>query len=261
MLFAFFFSMTWWTLTDWKFIGLENFKDFFSDPNLNIAFRNTFIYAVTTSGLKVIFGLIFGAFLSSSYVKSRNYLRSVLYFPNLLSTLAVGLTFQSLMHPSRGVINTFLKLIGLTGPDWLGNTKLAIFSVALVDVWQGVGVATVIYIAGITAIPNEYNEALLVDGGNAWHKFRHITVPLSRPARNSVIILSFIGGLRYFDLIMVMTKGGPGFATSLLSYVIYVLYANSLFGLSTAGNVILFIFIGVLAFPLYKFITRTEVEL
>lgn len=253
--------MTWWTLNDWEFIGLENFKDFFLDPNLNISFKNTFIYAVTTSGLKVIFGLIFGAFLSSPLVKCRGYLRGMLYFPNLLSTLAVGITFQSLMHPSRGLINTALNLIGITGPDWLGDIRLALFSVALVDVWKGVGVATVIYIAGIMSIPLEYNEALLVDGGNAWHKFRYITVPLSRPARNSVIILSFIGGLRYFDLVMVMTKGGPGFATNLISYTIYKLYANSLYGLSTAGNVILFIVIGVLAFPLYKYITRTEVEL
>jgi len=159
--------MTWWTLNDWEFIGLENFKDFFLDPNLNISFKNTFIYAVTTSGLKVIFGLIFGAFLSSPLVKCRGYLRGMLYFPNLLSTLAVGITFQSLMHPSRGLKNTALNLIGITGPDWLGDIRLALFSVALVDIWKGVGVATVIYIAGIMSIPLEYNEALLVDGGNA----------------------------------------------------------------------------------------------
>ncbi len=184
-----------------------------------------------------------------------------MYFPNLVSTLAVGLTFKSLMHPSQGLINTVLNFFDIVGPDWLGNADLAIFSVALVDVWKGVGVATVIYIAGILSIPSEYNEALLVDGGNAWHKFRYITIPLSRGSMNSVIILSFIGGLRSFDLIMTMTKGGPGFSTSLISYTIYVLYANSLYGLSTAGNVILFIIIGILAFPLYKYLTKTEVHL
>ncbi len=258
---SFFFSMTWWTLTDWKFIGFENFRDFFTDPNLNISFKNTFIYAVTTSGSKVILALLLASFLSSPAIKIRNFLRSVVYFPNLVSTLAVGITFQSLMHPTQGVINNALGLLGIKGPDWLGNINLALYSVALVDVWKGLSIATVIYIAGIMSIPQEYNEALLVDGGNAWHRFRYIIVPLTRGARNSVIILSFIGGLRSFDLIMVMTKGGPGFATSLISYVIYKLYANSLYGLSTAGNVILFIVIGILAFPLYKYLTRTEVEL
>lgn len=253
--------MTWWTLDEWKFIGLENFQDFFKDPNLNIAFKNTLIFASLTSGLKVVFGLIFGSFLASKAVKSRNYLRSVLYFPNLLSSLAVGLAFMSLMHPTRGVINTFLGFIGIAGPDWLGNTKLALISVALTDVWKGVGVATVIYIAGIMSIPGQYFEALSVDGGNLFHKFRYITLPLCRPAMNSVIILSFIGGLRTFDLIMAMTKGGPGFTTHLMSYVIYKLYANSLYGLSTAGNVIMFVFISVLALPLYTFITRKEVDM
>lgn len=256
-----FFSMTWWTLDDWEFIGLENFVDFFSETSLNISFKNTLIYASLTSGMKVILALFLGVFLASPFVKTRNYLRSVLFFPNLLSTLAVGLAFQALMHPTRGVINTALGLLGITGPDWLGNVKLALFSVALVDIWKGVGIATVIYIAGIASIPAQYYEALLVDGGNAFDKFRYITLPLVRPARNSVIILSFIGGLRTFDLIMVMTKGGPGFTTYTMSYVIYKLYTNSLYGLSTAGNVIMFIFIAVLAYPLYKFITRTEVDL
>jgi len=256
-----FFSMTWWTLDKWEFIGFENFTDFFSEASLNISIKNTLIYAVLTSGMKVIFGLLLGVFLSSPAIKARNYLRSVLFFPNLLSTLAVGIAFQSLMHPTRGVINTALGYLGIKGPDWLGNTRLALYSVALVDIWKGVGMATVIYISGLASIPAQYYEAAIVDGGNTFDKFRYITLPLIRPARNSVIILSFIGGLRTFDLIMVMTKGGPGFSTHTMSYVIYKLYTNSLYGLSTAGNVIMFIFIAVLAFPLYKFITRTEVEL
>ena len=137
--------------------------------------------------------------------------------------------------PTRGVINTALGLLGITGPDWLGNVKLALVSVVLVDVWKGVGIATVIYIAGIASIPAQYYEALLVDGGNAFDKFRYITLPLVRPARNSVIILSFIGGLRTFDLIMVMTKGGSGFTTYTMSYVIYKLYTNSLYGAFNCG--------------------------
>lgn len=257
---SFFFSLTRWTLRDWHFIGFDNYVSFFSENALNIGFKNTIIYAVTTCGLKVILGLLLGTFLCSN-IKTKHYLRSVVFFPNLLSTIAVGVAFSSMMHPSQGLINKSLEAIGITGPDWLGNTHLALFSVALVDVWKGVGVATVIYIAGIMSIPQQYYEALGIDGGNSIDKFRHITLPLCRPAMNSVIILAFIGGLRTFDLIWAMTKGGPGFTTDLIASIIYKQYQAGFYGLSTAGNVILFICVSVLAFPLYKFLTKSEVDL
>lgn len=256
-----FFSMTHWTLTDWTFIGFENFRQFFSESNLTTAFKNTLIYAVLTSGTKVVLGLIFGSLLSSQLLKIRGYLRSVLFFPNLLSTIAVGYTFTALMHPTKGVINTALATIGVTGPDWLGNVNLALYSVILVDVWKGVGVATVIYIAGIMSIPQQYYEAAMIDGAATLQKFRHITLPLSRPAMNSVIILSFIGGLRTFDLVWAMTKGGPGFATELLASVNYKMYTAGFYGLSTAGNVIMFLLVGILAFPLWLFLTKREVDM
>jgi raffinose/stachyose/melibiose transport system permease protein len=185
----------------------------------------------------------------------------MVFFPNLLSTIAVGISFTSLMDPTNGVINKGLEYLGINGPNWLGNINMALFSVILVDVWKGVGVATVIYIAGIMSIPQQYNEALMIDGGSSFDKLRYITLPLSRPAANTVIILSFIGGLRTFDLIWTMTKGGPGFATDLIASIIYKQYCYGFYGLSTAGNVILFLSVSVLAFPLYRFLTKREVDL
>ncbi|NIK74968.1 raffinose/stachyose/melibiose transport system permease protein [Paenibacillus castaneae] len=255
-----FFSMTRWTLTHWNFIGFDNYVTFFSETALSIGFRNTLIYAAVTCGLKVILGLLLGAFLTST-VLFKNYLRSVIFFPTLLSTIAVGIAFSILMHPSQGLINTSLAALGINGPDWLGNTKIALLSVALVDVWKGIGVATVIYIAGISAIPGEYYEALKIDGGSSMNAFRYITVPLSRPAMNSVIILAFIGGLRSFDLIWAMTKGGPGFTTDLIASIIYKQYQAGFYGLATAGNVILFVGVSLLAFPLYRYLTKGEVYL
>lgn len=257
---SFFFSMTRWTLTKWDFIGFDNYATFFSETSLSIGFKNTVIYAVVTCGLKVVLGLLLGAFLTS-HVLFKDYLRSVVFFPTLISTIAVGIAFSTMMHPTHGVINNALAFVGVSGPDWLGNTKLALLSVAFVDVWKGVGVATVIFIAGITAIPQEYYEALKIDGGSNWSAFRHITMPLSRPAMNSVIILAFIGGLRSFDLIWAMTKGGPGFTTDLIASIIYKQYQAGFYGLATAGNVILFVCVSVLAFPLYKLLTRSEVDL
>ncbi len=256
-----FFSMTLWRLTSWEFVGLENFVTFFTESNQLTAFLNTLRYAFLTSGSKVLLGLIFGALLSSGALKIRGYLRSVLFFPNLLSTIAIGFAFTSLMHPTRGVINTALSNIGVQGPDWLGNVNLALYSVIVVDVWKGVGVATVIYIAGIMSIPSQYYEAASIDGTSGFGRFWHITMPLSRPAMNSVIILSFIGGLRTFDLVWAMTKGGPGFATELLASVNYKMYTAGFYGLATAGNVIMFLLVGLLAFPLWYMLTRKEVDL
>jgi raffinose/stachyose/melibiose transport system permease protein len=260
LIISFFFSMTIWTLTEFRFVGFYNFKTFFSEYSLRIGVRNTFVYAILTCGLKVIFGLG-AALLLTSQIKTKNIIRSIIFFPNLVSTIAVGLTFSSLMHPSRGLFNIILEKIGIEGPDWLGNTSLALLSVIGVDVWKGVGVATVIYIAGLSAIPETYYEAASIDGANGFHRFKHITLPLVQSSINTVIILAFIGGIRTFDLIWAMTKGGPGFATDTMALIIYKQYAYGYYGLSTAGNVILFLMIGLIVFPLYRFLVSREVDI
>jgi raffinose/stachyose/melibiose transport system permease protein len=178
----------------------------------------------------------------------------------LVSTVAVGITFEALMQPSTGMINTALGALGLLTPDWLGNPSLALFSVALVDVWKGLGLATVIYMAGILSIPVEYFEAARLEGGT-WVKFRHIILPLARNATFTVILLSFIGGLRSFDLIWTMTGGGPGFASDVLTSVVYKMYQAGFYGLSTAGNVVLFFLVTLIAYPLMRLFNRLELDI
>ena len=252
-----FFSLTRWTLQKADFIGLENFAQFFREPFLFQGLVNTVIYAVVTSGLKVILGLLLAVLLTSQ-IAARGYLRSVVFFPVLVSTVGVGITFTVLMHPTNGMINEGLALLGIKGPGWLVDPNLALFSVALVDVWKGVGLATVIYIAGIVAIPKDYYEAARIDGATRLQNFFYVTLPLCRPATVTVIILSFIGGLRTFDLIWAMTRGGPGFASDTVASVIYKQYQAGFYGLSTAGNVVLFILIAVLVVPLTMLLNRKE---
>ena len=254
-----FFSLTRWTLFDATFIGLDNFVQFFREPFLVQGLINTVIFAVITSGLKVVLGLLLGVLLTSR-LASRGYLRSVVFFPVLVSTVGVGITFTVLMHPTQGAINETLELLRLPRPGWLTDPKLALYSVALVDVWKGVGLATVIYMAGIVSIPQEYYEASRMDGANAWQNFWNITLPLARPATVTVIILSFLGGLRSFDLIWTMTGGGPGFSSDVLSSIIFKQYQAGFYGLSAAGNVVLAVLIGAIALPLYAFLNRREVE-
>lgn len=254
---SFYYSLTRWSLFDATFIGFENFVQFFREPFLVQGLVNTLIYAVLTSGLKVVLGMMLALLLTSNII-ARGYLRSVVFFPVLVSTVGVGITFTVLMHPTQGMINEGLALLGIQGPGWLVDPRLALISVALVDVWKGVGLATVIYIAGLVAIPQDYYEAARIDGATKWQNFWYVTLPLSRPATATVITLSFIGGLRTFDLIWAMTKGGPGFASDTIASVIYKQYQAGFFGLSTAGNVVLFIMIGILVFPLTAFLNRRQ---
>jgi raffinose/stachyose/melibiose transport system permease protein len=256
---SFFFSLTRWTLFDWEFIGFENFRQFLAEPQLIGSLWNTLIFGFLTSSAKVVLGMALGLLLTSE-IRARGLLRSMVFFPVLVSTIGVGVIFTTMMHPSEGLLNAALGIIGLEGPKWLADPDLALFSVALVDIWKGVGLATVIYMAGIVAVPAEYYEAAKVDGSSAWSTFWHITLPLMRPATFTVITLSLIGGLRSFDLIWAMTGGGPGFASDVIASVIYKQYQAGFYGLSTAGNVILFLVVMVIVLPLNHFMRKAEVE-
>jgi len=252
-----FFSLTRWTLFNWTFIGVENFVQFFREPFLVQGLINTLIYAALTSGLKVVLGLLLAVLLTSE-IMARDLLRSVIFFPVLVSTVGVGITFTVLMHPTTGVINQSLALLGIQGPGWLTDPKLALISVALVDVWKGLGLATVIYIAGIVSIPKDFYEAAAIDGASALQRFWNVTLPLARPATITVVLLSLIGGLRSFDLIWSMTRGGPGFTSDVLASVIYKQYQAGFYGLSTAGNVVLFFLVALLVVPISIFLNRKE---
>ena len=260
MIMSFYFSLTRWTLFESTFIGFENFVQFYREPFLVKGLTNTLIYAVVTSGLKVIFGMLLGVLLTSD-IRVRTFLRSVVFFPVLVSTVGIGITFTALMHPSNGAINVGLSFFGIEGPGWLTDPAYALLSVALVDVWKGVGLATIIFIAGIVAIPREYYEAAKIEGATAVQQFWKVTVPLARPATTTVVILSFIGGLRSFDLIWSMTRGGPGFTSDVIASVIYKQYQAGFYGLSTAGNVVLFLLVSILVVPLSIYFNRKETKL
>jgi raffinose/stachyose/melibiose transport system permease protein len=256
---AFYFSLTRWTLFDATFIGVDNYISFLGDPQLMSGLRNTIIYAVLTSALKVIISLPLAMLLTSS-IRLKQLFRGIIFFPVLVSTVAVGITFATLMQPSIGLINTALGALGLPQPNWLGDPTLALYSVVIVDVWKGIGLAMVIFIAGILSIPLEYFEAARLEGGT-WVAFRHVILPLARNATFTVILLSFIGGLRSFDLIWTMTRGGPGFASDVLTSVIYKEYQAGFYGLSTAGNVVLFILVTAIVYPLMRIFDQLELEL
>ncbi|MFT3982851.1 MAG: sugar ABC transporter permease [Lachnospiraceae bacterium] len=256
---SFYFSMTTWNLKQSTFIGLENFFAFFTMANTKAALVNTAIYAFSTSSLKVVIGLLFAQYLCSK-VKSAEYLKTILFFPTLLGNVVVAIAFKKVLE-SDGILNQVIELLGGTGIRFLTESSTALVTCIVVDVWMGIGTAMLIYIAGISSIPESYYEAATIDGATAGERFRKITLPLLVPTINSVVTLSLIGGLRTYELVYTMTGGGPGYSTELLGSVIYKLFARGSYGLATAGYVIMFIVVSVIVFPLNSFVSKREAEL
>src|ERR1700712_71095 len=257
---SFYFSLTRWSLFDTQFIGFGNFVEFFQDPQLINGFIHTFEYGFATSAAQVLIGFVLALLLTGPVV-GRGYLRAVIFFPVIVSTIGVGIVFKNLLDPFHGMVNAVLGVVGLPQPGWFTDPKLALWSIAGVDVWKGIGIATLIFMAGIVAIPQEYFEAARMDGAGGWKILRTITLPLSPPAMATVIPLSLIGGLRSFDIIWATTGGGPGFTSDVIASVIYKQYQAGFFGLSTAGNVVLFIVVTGIMVPISHFVNRKPVEL
>jgi raffinose/stachyose/melibiose transport system permease protein len=257
---SFYFSLTRWSLFDSHFIGFGNFTEFFQNPQLYTSFIHTLIYGFVTSGAKVLIGFFLAVLLTGPVV-GRGYLRAVVFFPVLVSTIGVGIMYKSLLDPFHGMVNAVLGFLGLGQPGWFTDPRLAIYTIAAVDIWKGVGIATLIFMAGIVAIPVEYFEAARIDGASAWRILREITIPLSRGPAATVIILSLIGGLRSFDIIWATTGGGPGFTSDVIASVIYKEYQAGFYGLSSAGNVVLFLVVTVIMVPLSYGLTRKQVQL
>lgn len=257
---SFYYSMTVWNFDSAAFCGLDNYKMMFKEDYLSTGLKNTLIYAVLTSGFKVILAFMIAVFLTSR-IRTKNILRSIVFFPNLVSAVAVGATFKALMHPTKGLFNQLLGLAGIHGINWLGDPGLALYSVIAADIWKGISISLIIYIAGIQSIDQNYYEAAQIDGASFWKKLRYITIPLTAASRNTIILLSFIGGIRSFDLIWSMTGGGPGFATDVMGSIVYKQYVAGYYGISTAGSVIMLLLIALLAFPLQTWLRKREERL
>lgn len=251
MVISLYFSMTVWNFDSARFCGLKNYLTFFTTKSLWTGLKNTLVYALLGSGGITVLAFMLAVFLTGK-IKTKNFIRSAVFFPNLVSAIAVGITFTAMMHPTKGIINKLIEFLGGTRVNFLGDTKTALLSVILVLLWKGLSIATVIYVAGITSIDTDYYEAAAIDGANGWARLVHITIPLCRSSINTVILLSVIGSFRNFDLMWAMTGGGPGYATDNMASIVYKQYAAGFYGLSTAGNVVLFLMIAVLIFPLQK---------
>lgn len=258
------------SFTDWNsyrseinFTGLENFEKIFSANEAYLKyFSNTFIFTISTSVLKLVLGLALALLLNQGIKRFVHVYRTMVYLPAVLPTLVVALIFRSILNPATGLLNTFLRSIGLDAlaRPWLVDPNIALWSVIGVDTWKGVGYIMVILLAGLQTIPREYYEAAEVDGANAWSKLQHITLPLLMPAVVVVTVLNILYGLRVFDIIYALTNGGPGYATEVLATGIFRAFAQGLYGLGTAINSILFIILIFAGYFVIRLLQRESVR-
>src|SRR4030042_1994382 len=216
-----YYSFTDWNSFDPKvnFIGLDNFKKVISGKELYWFYIfNTIVFTVVTTILKTIVGF-FCALLLVNAIKLKNIHRMIIFLPQILSFVIIGLVFKSILSPSEGFLNDMLKNIGLGAftQNWLGDIKWAFKSVMAVDTWKGAGYLMVLFIAALKSIPSTYYEAADIDGANYFQRLMRITIPLIIPTIAVTLVLNITYGLRVFDSIYVLTNGGPGYATGVIN--------------------------------------------
>ena len=256
------YSLTAWTIgkPSVNFVGLKNYVKIFQDSELRKAIGNTFLYTAVVVVFKNLFGLLL-ALAFNLKLRTKNYLRAVTFLPCILSSVVIGLIFVPILHPN-GFLNTFLESAGLgfLTQSWLTDVHLVMFSIAGVSIWQWTGYHMVIYLAGLQGIAREYYEASLIDGAGAFQQLRKSYLPLLAPSLNINFILTMIGGLKVFSEPYALTGGGPGSASQVIALEVFEKFGRGEWGLGTALNVILMLFVIVICVPLLLEMRKREVE-
>lgn len=250
----------YYAFTDWNsyssevnFVGFQNFKLIFtsgSGQNYLHFMRNTVIFTVTTIVLKTSIAMGLALLLTSGIRRLSYFHRVVMYLPAVLPMLVVSLVFKSILNPATGLLNTFLRSLGLgfLAQRWLVDVHWALPSVIGVDVWRGVGYIMVILIAGLQTIPREFYEAAAIDGASGFSSFRRITLPLMMPVLTVTTVLNLLYGLKVFDIVFVLTNGGPGRATDTVYTAIFDEFSKGRYGVATTLSTLLFLVMVVLGY-------------
>lgn len=201
-------------------VGLDNYRFLFSQPEFRLILLNTLYFTIASVLLTIVLGLLIALLLNQS-LRGRNTVRSIVFSPVMLSGAAIGIVWIYIFDPRYGLIDALLGLVGLNSPNWLLDIAWAMPAVIIVHVWKTVGYAVVIYLAGLQAIPRELYEAVVVDGGGAWSRFRAVTLPGLSPVVFFLILTTVLTSFQAFDIIKVMTNGGPVNATTTLVFYLY----------------------------------------
>ncbi len=256
----------YYAFTDWNsyspevnFIGLDNFALIFSSSQGYLRYiSNTILFTFATIVTKTVIALGLAVLLTRGVRRLAHVHRMLIYLPAVLPMLAVSLIFKSILNPATGLLNESLRNVGLgfMAQKWLVDINWAMPSVIGVDTWKGIGYIMVILIAGIEAIPREYYEAAEIDGASGWQAFWRITIPLLMPVLAVVTVLNLLYGLKVFDVVFVLTKGGPGHATDTVYTIIFDEFSKGRYGVATALSSLLFVAMIGLGYFVIRFMHR-----
>ncbi|MFF2053376.1 carbohydrate ABC transporter permease [Leifsonia sp. NPDC058194] len=236
--------MHWDSYNPPTWAGIDNFLRLFRDDDFRIALQNTVLYALGHVPLTLALSLGL-ALLLNQKLRGIAFFRVAIFFPYITSLVAIAIVWNMLFDPTSGPINQFLHAIGIAdAPGWTASTTWALPAVIITSVWRDMGYYMVLFLAGLQAIPREYYEAAQMDGAGRWRSFWNVTLPSLRPTTFLVLVLLSVSSFKVFDLVFVMTQGGPGRATLVLSQLIYqdgIL--NGEFGYSSAISLVLFLIV------------------
>ncbi|MGL6198508.1 MAG: carbohydrate ABC transporter permease [Lachnospiraceae bacterium] len=257
---GYYYAFTNWSAartTGLSFVGLENIISVIQNYKVPVAFVNTLIYAGVKTVMVTLFGFIF-AYILNRKIKTKTALRTIYFMPAIFSCLVVGLIFSAIFQTRHGTINNILNAVGMESIQWLGSRWKAVFAICVAEVWRNVGYAIIITLAGMQSVSSDYLEAAKLDGAGEWQLFRHITLPLIMPTVNVNILFSLIYGLKMFDLIYVMTGGGPGNATESFGTLMMNEMSAGRYAQSVAVNLVFTVLLVVVSVVYQKFSSKWE---
>lgn len=260
-----FYSFTDWnsrSLGDTKFVGFQNYIEIFtSNKDYASGIFNTLKFTIISNVLKLIPALLIAIMLQEG-LKGKNVYRTLLYLPSVLPFLIIGLTFKSILNYNTGLLNSFLDMVhlGFLKQKWLSDLGVVWKSIYGVDAWRGIGYVMTIFLAGLNTIPKSYYEAAQIDGANFWQRVKNITLPMLRGAIMINLVFGLTYGLKVFDIVYVLTNGGPGHATEVITTYSYQLYSNGQYGMSTALNTILLVITAIIGVVVVKVMSKQEVQ-
>ena len=248
-----------------EFIGLQNFKTLMEDKNFLEAMQNTMLIIVMVMIFTIVFAILFAAILQRGKFKGKNFFRVIFYIPNILSIVVIGGIFGAIYDPSNGLLNTFLEAVHLDflTHKWMGEPKIVIYSIIFALVWQAIGYYMVMYMSGMSAIPEDLYEAASLDGSSEINTFFTVTLPLIWTNIRTTLTFYIISTINLsFLFVQIMTDGGPNGKTEVfLNYMYKQAYGNGAYGYGMAIGVVVFIFSFVLAAIVNKITDREVYEM
>ncbi len=203
------------------FVGLKNYVVAFTQKGFLTSIQNTFVLTCTVVIVEFLFAFGLALLLDRKTLKGRNFYTVILMLPIMMPPISVGLIWRLLLHPDLGVVNFLLKTVGLHALGWYGNVQTAMITVIMVDVWHETSLLLIIILSGLTSLDHAQFEAAQVDGASFFQTLRHVTIPLLAPVLTVAALIRTVAAVKVYDLIYILTSGGPGSRTETMSYYIY----------------------------------------